>query len=101
MPHQTMPHPARRRAGPLPPDVLDEEITVLILFRLSLALNRLTGGLPDMTFSARTAMRCHRRCLLFPVWTVLRVVIDSYCRAFRGEIGHCATALRNYHRRRG
>ncbi len=85
----------------LPPDVLDEEVTVLALFRLSLLLNRATGGVPDMTFSARTALGCARGGIRGPLWHLSRMIIDAYCRAFRREIGHCVTALANYHRRRG
>ncbi|MCF7700982.1 hypothetical protein [Loktanella sp. M215] len=106
MTYQTTPdrRPLRDRLADriaLPPDVLDEEITVLVLFRLSLLLNRATGGAPDMTFSARTAQNCQRGGWRGPLWHLPRIAIDLYCHRYRAEIAHCATALANYHRRRG
>ena len=88
-------------ATPLPPDVLEEEITEILLFRLSLMLNRMTGGLSDMTFSARTAQGCARGGPRGCAWQVPRVAIDAWCRIMRDEVDHCARALDNYHRRRG
>ena len=85
----------------LPPDVLDDEVTEILLFRLSLVLNRLTFGPADMTFSARTALACEAGGLRGPIWHTLRIGIDLYCRMMRAEVCHCATALTNYHRRRG
>ena len=101
--------PGRRRGliarfndpATLPPDVLEEEITEIVLFRLSLLLNRATGGAADMTFSARTAQGCARGGLRGLCWQVPRVVVDAWCRVMRAEIDHCACALANYHRRRG
>ncbi len=84
--------------GPLPSDVLDVEITVVVLFRGSLALNFLTGGAPDMTFSAR----CHhaRRTTRGPIvragWRVLAGTIDASCAILRGETEHCAAAWSNH-----
>ena len=88
-------------ATPLPPDVMEEEITDIILFRLSLLLNRVTGGESDMTFSARTAQGCSAGGARGVAWQLPRVMIDAWCRVMRAEIGHCARALANYHRRRG
>ena len=88
--------------GALPPDVREEECTVAILFRGSLILNFVTGGAPDMTFSAR----CHRSlltCRTVPgraAWRSMIAVIDVACASLRGETDHCATAWDN-HRARG
>lgn len=106
MTYQTTPdrRPVRDRiaqAVALPPDMLDDEVTDIVLFRLSLLLNRATGGAADMTFSARTAAGCQRGGWRAPLWHLPRIVIDLYCHRFRAEIAHCATALANYHRRRG
>lgn len=87
----------------LPEDVRCAEATVTVLFRSSQVLNYLTGGCPDMTFSAR----CHRsrrtsRGIVTRVgWTALVVVIDTTCGALRGETEHCATAWTNYALRPG
>ena len=84
----------------LPADILDEEVTYILLFRLSVLLNRMTGGHRDMTFSARTRLEYQqRRWAARWCWGALQVAIDLYCRTARGEVGHCAVALRNYHRR--
>ncbi|MFT6684033.1 hypothetical protein [Loktanella salsilacus] len=85
----------------LPPDVLDDEITEITLFRMSLVLNRATFGPADMTFSARTALACDRGGKGCAIWRIVRGGIDLYCQIMRAEVCHCATALRNYHRRRG
>lgn len=102
MTYQTpSPHPVKGWATiALPPDMLDEEVTDLVLFRLSLLLNRATGGAADMTFSARTALSCRRAGPRGWIWHLPRIVIDLYCNRFRGEVDHCDTALAN-HRRRG
>ena len=85
----------------LPRDVLEDEITEIALFRLSLLLNRATGGAPGMTFSARTALACTGGGVRGRLWQVPRMAIDTWCRLRRSEIAHCARALDNYHRRRG
>lgn len=85
----------------LPPDIHDEEVTYIVLFQLSVLLNRATGGQQDMTFSARTCLECGiRRRAARVWWGLLRFAIDAYCRAARGEDGHCAQALTNHRRRR-
>ncbi len=87
----------------LPDDVRDCEVTVTVFFRSSRILNALTGGSPQMTFSAR----CHRsrrtsRWLVARLgWTVLALGIDATCAALRGEREHCATAWTNYALRPG
>lgn len=87
----------------LPDDVRDHEVTVTVFFRSSQILNFLTGGCPQMTFSAR----CHRsrrtsRWLAARLaWTVLALGIDATCAALRGEHEHCATAWTNYTLRPG
>jgi hypothetical protein len=40
--------------------VLDDNITEVLLIRLSLVLNRATFGPADMTFFARNALSCER-----------------------------------------
>jgi len=45
---------------PLPADVLDDNITEVLLIRLSLVLNRATFGPADMTFFVRNALSCER-----------------------------------------
>ncbi|WP_323766279.1 hypothetical protein [Marinovum sp.] len=87
----------------LPPDVIDEEVTEVICFKASLALNRLLGGAPDMTFSARAyhastdADRTARRC----GWRLVRAAVDLSCAMLRGEAHHCETAWVNHCRRPG
>lgn len=84
--------------GPLPSDLRGEECSVAVLFRASQALNYLTGGGREMTFSARchmarrTARSWHRRA----VWAAIAMGIDAACGALRGECEHCATAWINY-----
>lgn len=82
----------------LPSDVREEELTVAALFRASLVLNALTGGDPEMTFSAR----CHRDQeraagpLSRLAWGVACLAIDLACAVLRGESEHCATAWENH-----
>lgn len=82
----------------LPPDVRDDEITVVALFRLSLWLNRATGGPGDMTFSARSfrgeVSHPHRAARWG--WRLLRLTIDLACALMRGEAHHCEVAWRNH-----
>lgn len=84
--------------GPLPADVGRHECSVATLFRASIALNYMTGGAPDMTFSAR----CHRtkRTGRSPAaragWSLLAMAIDAGCGVLRGECEHCATAWANH-----
>ena len=95
---------ARIFTAPLPEDIGDE-VTVAALFRASQALNFLTGGRAEMTFSAR----CHlaRRRSRGPArlgWTLTARGIDAACAMLRGECEHCAAAWGNYRartRRRG
>lgn len=87
----------------LPDDVRSCEVTVAVLFRASLILNFLTGGQPQMTFSAR-AWRSRRsaRTLSARVgWSVVTILVNSSCAALRGERDHCAVAWVNYVRRPG
>lgn len=88
--------------APLPADVRDEEITVAALFRASLILNFLTGGAPEMTFSARChrSGRISRGILTRTMWRGTAMGIDAACAILRGEDAHCATAWAN-HRVRG
>lgn len=87
----------------LPPDVIDDEVTEVICFKASLALNRLSGGAADMTFSARAHLAATdrrsllRRCL----WRPVRGFIDLACAILRGEAHHCETAWINHCRRPG
>lgn len=82
----------------LPADVRDRECTITVLFRASQVLNFVTGGTPQMTFSAR----CHRRrrtARTLPgraAWTAMELGIDTACGVLRGETRHCATAWSNY-----
>lgn len=89
-------------SGPLPSDVRDEEVTVAALFRASLILNFLTGGAPEMTFSARChrSARIRRGTLNRTMWRGIAIGIDVACAVLRGEEAHCATAWAN-HRNRG
>ena len=87
----------------LPPDVIDDEVTEVICFKASLALNRLLGGDADMTFSAR-AFRAStgrgwaaKRC----AWALVRIFVDLSCAILRGESRHCETAWTNHCRRPG
>lgn len=83
---------------PMPADMAEEECSVVLLFRTSQVINRLTGGTGDMTFSAR----CHEATLTAsnPVarglWRVLEGAIDATCGAWRGECEHCAAAWHNH-----
>lgn len=87
--------------GPLPADMVAEECSMTVLFRASRALNLLTGGAADMTFSAR----CHvqrlraRRLLMRVVWGIAEDCIDAICGIWRGECEHCATAWDNHRAR--
>jgi hypothetical protein len=84
--------------GPLPSDVRDEELTVAALFRASLILNFLTGGAPDMTFSARChgAQKYGRMMPQRVAWRALAMAIDAICGVLRGECQHCAAAWSNH-----
>lgn len=87
----------------LPPDVMDDEVTEVICFKASLALNRLFGGQPDMTFSAR-AFAASDACPLLAgrcLWICVRIGADVACGVLRGEAHHCETAWVNYCRRPG
>lgn len=92
----------RLLSGPLPPDVRDEEVTVAALFRASLILNFLTGGAPEMTFSARChrSGRISRGVLNRTMWRGIALSIDAACAVLRGEESHCATAWANHRIRR-
>ncbi|MEO1491161.1 MAG: hypothetical protein AAFV19_03295 [Pseudomonadota bacterium] len=94
---------ARLMTEDLPEDVRSAEVTVTVLFRASQILNFLTGGCPEMTFSARChrSRRTSRGMLPRAGWFFLVVVIDSACGALRGESEHCATAWSNYALRPG
>lgn len=85
----------------LPEDVRDCEITVMALFRASLMLNFLTGGKPQMTFSAR-AWRSRRTARTLSSrlgWAMIIALVDSSCGLLRGERAHCEVAWVNYVRR--
>ena len=85
----------------LPADVQECEVTVLALFRASQVLNFLTGGKPEMTFSAR-AWRSRRTSRLYVSrlgWAATTAMVDAACGVLRGEQHHCATAWQNYVRR--
>jgi len=84
--------------GPLPTDVQAQECTVAVLFRSSVALNYLTGGARDMTFSARChrARRTKRSRIARAGWHALAMAIDASCGVLRGECEHCATAWTNH-----
>ncbi|MGD1926480.1 MAG: hypothetical protein ACFB03_20190 [Paracoccaceae bacterium] len=87
----------------LPEDVRHCEVTVLAFFRASQVLNFLTGGNPEMTFSAR-AWRSRRTSRFLPVrigWTMTSAAVDVVCAMLRGEERHCAAAWGNYVRRAG
>lgn len=86
---------------PLPADMRDEECSVVILFRASQALNCLTGGRDDMTFSARCHLlgRRARRPFGRLAWRIAEGAIDVGCAVLRGECAHCATAWVNYRAR--
>lgn len=87
----------------LPPDVIDEEVTEVICFKASLALNRMLGGAPDMTFSARAfrASTESERVARRWGWCLVRAAVDLSCAMLRGEAHHCETAWVNYCRRPG
>ena len=85
----------------LPEDVRDCEVTVMALFRASLMLNFLTGGKPQMTFSAR-AWRSRRTARTLSSrlgWAMIIALVDSSCAMLRGERDHCELAWVNYVRR--
>lgn len=85
----------------LPEDVLDEEVTVVVLFKLSVLINRKLGGEPEMTFSARTFIRSDEAdyWLKRLVWRFLLMVIDFACAVTRGETAHCEAAWQNHMKR--
>jgi len=83
----------------LPDGAHEEEFTEALLFLLSIRLNRLTGGVDDMTFSARSHLAAQDAPLRL-LWTGIVRVIDLYCACFRGEVRHCETAWMNHNRRR-
>lgn len=83
---------------PLPDDVRHCEATTAALFRASQILNLLTGGNPDMTFSAR-CHRARRTARFLPArfgWRVAECGIDAVCGILRGEEQHCTVAWINY-----
>ncbi|MEM9059926.1 MAG: hypothetical protein AAGD13_05645 [Pseudomonadota bacterium] len=85
----------------VPDDVCECEVTVLAFFRASQILNFVTGGNPQMTFSAR-AWRSRRTARSVPsrvCWASTTVVVDLVCALVRGEERHCAEAWINYVRR--
>jgi hypothetical protein len=87
----------------LPDDVRYCEATVVVLFRASQVLNFLTGGCPQMTFSARChrARRTTRQFAARAAWACVAITIDTACAVLRGEHEHCATAWTNYALRPG
>ena len=88
-------------SGELPDDVRECEVTVVALFRASLMLNFVTGGKPQMTFSAR-AWRSRRTARNLPArfgWSMVIALVDSSCGVLRGERDHCEVAWVNYVRR--
>lgn len=87
--------------GPLPADVSQEEYSTELLFRASMLLNYVTGGQPDMTFSARCfgALLAAKRLHAWLFWRWTGAGIDAFCGAFRGETDHCYTAWKAYHSR--
>ncbi|MEM9138813.1 MAG: hypothetical protein AAGB15_03205 [Pseudomonadota bacterium] len=87
--------------GPLPPDMAAEECSITALFRASRALNLLTGGSADMTFSARCHVRRTgaNRLSTRLAWGVVEGIIDAICGIWRGECEHCATAWANHRSR--
>lgn len=84
--------------GPLPCTPAPGECRSAPLFRSSIALNYVTGGARDMTFSAR----CHlskieaKTVAVRLGWMTMETAINAGCRVVRGERRHCATALRNH-----
>lgn len=88
---------------PLPPDMSREECSVAVLYRSSQALNYVTGGAADMTFSARchAGRRASRSASVRMGWHVMAMGIDTVCGAMRGESEHCATAWVNHVTRKG
>lgn len=89
--------------APLPTDMTAEECSVAILFRSSRALNYVTGGASDMTFSARchAARRAARSAPVRAGWHLTALGIDIVCGVLRGEVEHCATAWVNHFTRKG
>lgn len=92
----------RLMTGPLPDDVPPSEYTDAFLFRCSLILNYITGGSPEMTFSAR----CHRSARVSrsfagrAFWRGIAGLVDILCACLRGEHAHCATAWANHRARK-
>ena len=88
--------------APLPADVSPQEYTVAALFRTSQALNFVTGGRAEMTFSARGhAGRIADRCRIRRIaWHLSAGLIDAVCGVLLGECKHCAAAWSNYRARR-
>ncbi len=82
----------------LPEDVRGCECSMVVLFRGSQVLNFVSGGNPEMTFSARChrSRRTSRSIAARAGWSALVIVIDTACGAIRGEVEHCATAWTNY-----
>ncbi|KMK66651.1 hypothetical protein [Puniceibacterium sp. IMCC21224] len=82
----------------MPDGTLEEEFTEALLFVLSIRLNRLTGGAPDMTFSARchNSSKTARLLSTRMIWAAMGAGIDLYCASFRGEALHCETAWYNH-----
>jgi len=81
----------------LPHDMLEEECTTVICFKLSVALNIWTGGYADMTFSARCFGAKRSAPMLTKwFWAMLVALIDLSCAVLRGEAYHCEAAWRNH-----
>ncbi len=87
-------------AETLPDDVLPEEVTVVICFKASLWLNRLLGGAPGMTFSARCHLRANANHPSRYLWRPIAGVIDLACAMLRGEASHCEAAWLNHRARK-
>ena len=87
----------------LPPDVIECETTFILCFRASQMLNFLSGGKPEMTFSARIwrARYTSRSPMVRLCWLLTVLLVDGACAVMRGERGHCAMAWVNYVRRPG
>lgn len=82
----------------LPQDMLDEECTIVLCFKLSVCLNIYSGGDQNMTFSARChrSSRISRNPLVRLLWLTLTALIDVLCGILRGEAYHCETAWKNH-----
>jgi hypothetical protein len=82
----------------LPQDMLAQECTIVLCFKLSVQINIYTGGDHNMTFSAR-CYRSGRTCrnpIKRLLWRALTATIDILCGTLRGEAYHCETAWKNH-----